>query len=90
MIEQEAFDLLGAESPFPHRWTAALYARRSNRLGVATIVTRQAFGCAMDGERDRAVGADGHVTAGAALDKRGEAAPVQEQDGLLFPPDRVA
>src|SRR5688572_1929450 len=90
MVEQEALHLLSAESTFAYRRTAALHARQTNRLGVAAVVTRQALGRAMDRERNRAVRTGGHVAAGAALDKGGESAPVQQQDGLLAPSDGVA
>src|SRR2546425_1278795 len=79
--------------PGPRAGTSAR-PRRSrgggNRLLVAAVVAPQGGRRLMHGEGDGAAGAGAHVAAGGTLQVRREAAPIQEQDYLLAPPEGAA
>ena len=85
---EEVLELLGAEPAHALHLMAAGAASRRHGLLVAAIVAAQRRRRLMHGERDGAARALPDDTAGRALQVRGEAAPVEEQNHLFVPAER--
>ena len=81
---QEMLELLGPEPPHALRLLAAHAARCGNRLLMAAVMAPQGGWGLVHGEGDRATGAVTHGAAGRALQERGEATAIQQQNHLLL------
>src|ERR1051325_4110170 len=83
---QGVLDLLRADASIADLRVAAVFigTGRRHRLGVRADVAHQLLILAMERQRDTAIGTAGDVAAHRALQRAGEAAPIQKQNDLLF------
>ena len=88
-FHEQSLHLLRAEPALTFHGRTAVAAGAPRRFLMQAVMTDEALGGAMIGERDRAVGATRHVPVGA-LDERRVATPVEQEDALLPPREPFA